>query len=429
MNAVLVALPDCIQLDHVARIVIKLIEIVLAGAFGGVANAVSILFEGGRIESEGIPTWEAARGVPTRRYLVGQAVVGAGGAFAAVFGLLTIGNAVQAGAARDITDFPIYLVALCVVGGFIGNKLLAGVSKKLLDQIAAAEEDAKQAKAAARDAEKLASGSTLTAEIANNVAIEAKADAARTRGLLSQFDKVLLDITSGKELVQQLEDIHAKGKPASDELRTQAADVLRRLDDYARSMTHSRTLVIVRANLNFDLGLVNEAFAVLETFLADRRSAGLPEDDDDAVAWFNIACYGSVLSTAAENGERSRLLAQARDALGESLRIDAALSPEALASRVVKAEADSDLSALRATSLFGPVMAPYGGKKAAAKAAEILEKDLMEGKGQSPGPAAESSAEEDTGTAAPASGVDTAGQGEREETPSDDGGDSNGGEA
>lgn len=287
----------------VGKTIVKIGIIVFFGAFGGFVNGVSKLI--GRIEAptagdEGQrPPWKQSLSVGLGSYLLLQTVVGSGGAFAAVFGILTIGNATRAAGSSDITVNPIYLVALCVVGGFVGNRLLIQVGKNLEDHVSKREFE-----------------SELSRVNKSVSKVEQKAEE-----LANKAPKMALDVDAAKKLVKMLEDCRANlshdaalQRLNAEKERAKATRLLESLEEHLVAFPRERVLNIVSANLAFEIGLAlgddeikDQGFQRLRNFIKARRDVGLPESDDDETAQFNLACYYAVLSDRAQRGKEEPL--------------------------------------------------------------------------------------------------------------------------
>lgn len=293
------------------------------GAFGGLTYAIASLLDGGKKED----VWEACRGASLPAYLWGQAIIGCGGAFAAMFAILTLGHAVQ-DAPNGATDsaISVYLVALCVVGGFVGNRLLTGVGLNLAQQLTHLKQDTKRAVAVAHKAEEAS-----------------KEASAASR----QFSDMTLDIVIARDEVANLESIHASKSPLPTDLRTKAESSLKKLSEYARHFPADRVLNIVLANLKFELGSPLDAVAQLESFLAERRKVDAVLSDDDATAYFNIACYLSRSADNAEGEKQKNLRESALAAIRKSLEIAKHCGDVTMTLHKSRAESDTDLAGLR----------------------------------------------------------------------------------
>lgn len=326
--------------------VFKFVAIIVAGAFGGFCYAVSSLLDEGKTKLEGNSVWEACRGASVQAYIVGQAAIGTGGAFAGLFGMLTVGNAVRAGSTDTLTDNPIYLVALSVVGGFVGNQILRGVGEKFAKQMTDVKQSVSKVGENAKDALSRAEKAETRAERAETLVREAR--------------EMIPDTFIARELVDQLEACRTGGQSVTEGLKAKAADVLQRLDRYQASFPTERVLNIVLANLKFELGLTDEAFAQLQSFLSERSNAGLTEGVDDSAAWFNIACYNIVLSQNSPSGAaaEARLL-KAQEALTQSLKIAKTCGPEELKKRLSRAREDSDLKSVIGLPAFQELLKAF----------------------------------------------------------------------
>lgn len=334
------------QTAQVVFEVFKFVAIVASGAFGGLCYAISSLLDEGKTKLDGNFVWEACRGATVKAYIFGQAAIGAGGAFAGLFGMLTVGNAVRAGSTETLTDNPLYLVALSVVGGFVGNQILRGVGEKLTKQMTDVKQSVSQVEEKTEKAEISAKDALSRAEKAETLARTAR--------------EMIPDTFIARELVDQLEACRTSGQPVTEGLKSKAGDVLQRLDRYQANFPTERVLNIVLANLKFELGLTDEAFGQLQNFLSERSKAGLTEGIDDSTAWFNIACYNVVLSQKMPAGSTSETrLLKAREALGQSLRIAKNCSPEELNKRLSRAREDSDLKSVIGLPAFQELLKEF----------------------------------------------------------------------
>jgi hypothetical protein len=301
------------------RLILQLLVIGLAGAFGGLVYGIVTLLESGKTEKAGIWSWEITKGAPLGWYLWGQMAIGAGGAFAAVFAILTAGHVAHSGTADDFSASPVYWIALCVVGGFVGNRLLTGVGLNLAKQLTNVENKAERAV-------------TLASEANRD-----SADAARRSDMM-------LDVVIARDLVMAMERHHAEKRDIPEDLRTRAEEYLKKLSSYAKSFPIERILNIVLANLKFELGRKQEAVDQLRIYLAARRKAKVLENTDDAAAHFNLACFFVSLGKDEHSAQH---MTEALKALSECLRVAKSLGNKALELHVAKAQNDDDLEELR----------------------------------------------------------------------------------
>jgi hypothetical protein len=319
----------------------KLLGIITAGGFGGWIYAIVSLLEAGK-QTNG---WTAARGCSVRMYMAGQAIVGVGGAFAALFAILTLGNTAHATTSSDLADTPIYFAALCVVGGFIGNRLLVGVGEKMARQLTDLEKKSAKAMDTALEAES-------KAENATNLAIEAK--------------DMLLSTWVARDLAEQLEKAKEMNQIPPG-LIAEATTALSKLSEYVKVFPTTRILFIVSANLKFALNQAADAVKELRKFLENRQKAGIPRDDDDVSAWYNISCYFSVLSVKdpksmgyEESETPTSLKLHALAALKECLEIAKQCGPKLLNQRLEKIKTDPDLAPLRESADLKDLIGRYG---------------------------------------------------------------------
>lgn len=367
---------DCVPIPHFLWGTLRLFEIIVGGAFGGLCFATESLLEAGT-KRDGVEEspkedgdaakngddakkspkeekggnaktveWLATRGATVTLYSLGQAAIGIGGAFAGIFGMLTIGNAVHAGSSDQIlaTDF-LYIGALSVVSGFVGNRILRGVGDKFARDLSDVKQTANEAESTSTKAQKTALGADKRATNAEERALKAEQMANQARAMI-------LDIFIARDLVDMLEACKKNSQQPKDGVRSKAEEVLSRLEKYKASFPTERILNIVLANLKFELGLTDQAFAQLQEFIANRNKAGLKEGDDDATAWFNMACYHALLSREPPPADSEQRKAKAKDALAECLKIARTCGPEELNLRMSRALEDDDLRPLMQTPPF-----------------------------------------------------------------------------
>jgi hypothetical protein len=341
MAAIQALINDCVSVPYVLRVGGKIVFIAVLGGLGGFIFAVSKLLEAGREGTDTAPVWKATAGVPRNTYLLWQTAIGSGGAFAAVFGILTIGNATGTGSTGDM-EISIRLAALCVIGGFVGNQLLIKVGQNLLNEIDRLKEKGQETKRQVEETER------KVAELTRNKN-QLTSDLSSVRAEMKRSKQLIRDIYKARETVDKLES--CRDKPIKDSLRSDAIEQMNKLKGYKAESAADRFFTIVFANLNFELGLRQEfaahqdqAFAALEEFLAGRRKAGEAEDEDDEAAWYNIACYSAVLSARSqESNQAGEWVARTLKALTESLRIAKAIGKNQLRGRISKCEQDPDL--------------------------------------------------------------------------------------
>jgi hypothetical protein len=301
------------------------------GAFGGLVYGIVTLFESGKTERAGVWSWEITKGAPLGWYLCGQMAIGAGGAFAAVFAILTAGHVAHSGTADDFSVSPIYWIALCVVGGFVGNRLLTGVGLNLAKQLTNVEHKAERAV-------------TLASEATRD-----SADASRR-------SEMMLEVVVARDLVTAMERHHSEKRDIPEDLRTRAEEYLNKLSSYARSFPTERILNIVLANLKFELGRKQEGVDQLRVYLASRRKVKEPETTDDAAAHFNLACFFVSLSMD-DHSEQN--MTEALKELSNCLRVAKSLGEKALELHLAKAENDTDLGELRRTEGYTVLLSSF----------------------------------------------------------------------
>ncbi len=320
--------------QNAVNLVLKLLVFAIAGAFGGLVYGIITLFESGKAASSGVPSWQAAKGAPVGWYLTGQMVVGVGGAFAAVFAVITAGHVANANSAGDSPAASVYWIALSLVGGFVGNRLLTVVGKDLVDRIAKAN----------RNSELAVDNSKRAVDLAS----EATRDSADT----AKRSEMNIEVLVARDLDKA---ISKAGSTIPVDLRTRAEQQLKQLSSYVPSFPTDRILNIVLANLKFDLGLRQEAVDQLRAFIAARRDASATEDNDDAAAHFNLACYFVLMATGEQKEENVRA---ALNELSACLKIARSLGHESLALHLAKVENDDDLAPIRGTEEYRNLIDP-----------------------------------------------------------------------
>src|SRR5947207_9567235 len=117
-----------------------LILVVLAGSAGGIISAIASLLDPGKTESKDPEKtkgkteskYEATKGVPLGCFISGRGILGIGGAFAITLAMIVAGRYKD-----DITTANLlFMTSVCVVAGFIGQRMLTAVAKRVEDQIA-----------------------------------------------------------------------------------------------------------------------------------------------------------------------------------------------------------------------------------------------------------------------------------------------------
>jgi tetratricopeptide (TPR) repeat protein len=151
------------------KYVLQFLLLFLSGGFGGLVYAVAALLEGGKTakkvpashsddQSSGNETgtklnsprvgdtaWVVVKDAPLASYVLGQVIIGMGGAMAGIFAALSIGRAVaQASDGDFLFKSPIYIVSLCVISGFIANKLLPAVAQNVLNELTKVKKTVKE---------------------------------------------------------------------------------------------------------------------------------------------------------------------------------------------------------------------------------------------------------------------------------------------
>jgi hypothetical protein len=114
--------------------------ICFSGIAGGLVYAVSSLLDSGKAEKtadkdeSGNPktTYGILKGLPLEVFLLGRAVLGAGGAIALVLALIATKHYDN----QNETGNLLYLTTVCFVAGFVGQRVLNEVASKLVKQIA-----------------------------------------------------------------------------------------------------------------------------------------------------------------------------------------------------------------------------------------------------------------------------------------------------
>jgi len=328
----------------------KLLGVIASGSFGGWVYGIVSLLEGGRQlnleEGKKLSVWKATRGCSVYPYMFGQAAIGVGGAFAALFGILTLGNTTHLSSQNDLTDNALYFVSLCVVGGFVGNRLLVGVGERITKQLTDLEKKSTKAMDTARDAE-------TKAENAEVVANQAK--------------DMLVSAWIARDIVEKIERLKEIKQPIPEDLHTEAESVRANLDVYRRTFPTTRILFVVLGNLTFELDHADEALATLEEFIANRKKAKDSGDPADvAAAWYNMACFYAMLSTGDQESmgyskkETAEVLQnKSLEALEDCLKVSKECGSKQLGQRLAKTKTDPDLKVFEGLDRFRKLIQRY----------------------------------------------------------------------
>jgi hypothetical protein len=279
--------------------------------------------------------------------MAGQATIGVGGAFAALFSILTLGNTAHSSTTSDLTENPIYFTALCVVGGFVGNRLLVGVGERMAKQWADVDRKSTKAMDTAREAE-------TKAENAEAIANQAK--------------DMLVNTWIARDIADKVEKSNEKSPVVPEDLRTEAEAARAKLNGYREVFPTTRILFIVLANLTFALDHADEAVSNLNEFIANREKAGIKADEDDVSAWYNLCCYFSMLSAAdpksrgySNKDTTERLQQRALQALRVCLEVAKTCGSQPLTQRLAKIKSDGDLKPIETLEGFRKLVDSYTG--------------------------------------------------------------------
>jgi len=272
-----------------------LLVVCVAGFLGGLVSAIGAMIESGR-DSHG--RYIATKGVPVWFFLLGRSVVGIGGATAVLLASLSV-NKFTGSSDIDL----LALSALCFVAGSIGYRLLPMVAAQLEKRIGEAE---KKAEEAVKKVEKTSDSVELAKVVVSAM------------GVLDR-----------KEQMPAIVD--------------QTIDNLERL---SKEFPTERSLHIVLGRMyrekkqDFD-----KAISVLRGFI---KRKGKARDKDVADAYFNIACYQSLMAKVQTGEAKQKLIEEGLSALRSSLEI----VPE----NDQDARTDDDLEELRAAPNFSEAL-------------------------------------------------------------------------
>jgi hypothetical protein len=309
-----------------------------AGGFGGAVFAAAMLLENGKDSTR--HDWVAAKGAPVFGYFCGQIVVGIGGAMAAIFAVSTVGKAVGATDQSNLLNTYLYLVSLSVVAGFMGNKLLPGVGVNLAKQLTQVEN-------------KVDAASKKVDQTHQEVKQEVKDVAEK----VAKTTDAMLDILKARDEAKRLENEKAAGRSVD---KTKAVEFIAKLTEYSRVLPTNRVLHVVLANLHFEIGDLEEAIVVLETFIKNREQAGITNDDDVATAWFNLACYWtSALAVAQSDGEKKKIKERVVSMVRNCLETAKASGQNTLAMHLSRTKKDLDLEPIRKEGLLDAIIQQF----------------------------------------------------------------------
>lgn len=358
------------------------------GAFGGIVYAIASLLDGGK-ESGGKfdGKWKAAKGGDPGKYIAGQGVVGIGGACAAVFGLVTLGQAAEGSAGSGFFGKDhIYFIALCVVGGYIANSLLAAVGQKLREKVAENKDDIDKLKKEHADTQsklKTTEDEVISLNKENTkLRGEVKSGQEKIAALEKSTEDSRIqptDIATAREVYKSLVKLNSelakhrsenKDRRLDETIRkeeeglarptTLARDYIRRLAEYAKRYPRDRHTCIALANLYDAVGEQEKAIEVLKHFIEAREAVG-DLNDDVASAWFNIACeHLALMNKAATNEAREAQKREAIAALKQTLEISRDAGALSHIVQKTQTETDPELDPIRRDHKFIALAREFG---------------------------------------------------------------------
>jgi tetratricopeptide (TPR) repeat protein len=243
--------------------------VVLSGLGGGFISAVASLLQLGKTDKG----YEAAKGMSLPVFVWGRGVLGIGGAFAVMLAIISASRYKDEATASNL----LFLTSVCLVAGFVGERLLTAVARRVEDQIAAVDKKVDE----------------KTEETQQYVKVQSNILAA-----LQSLSTRNYEPTTISQHIKDLES--GRQQPQF------------RLD---------RTLNIVLARLYADGRQdYDKAIAVLKEFIQEKTKQA-PADVNVADAYFNIACYLVRKIKATPSGDTADLRKQALEALAQSVRI------------------------------------------------------------------------------------------------------------
>jgi tetratricopeptide (TPR) repeat protein len=217
--------------------------------------------------------YEAAKGVSLRTFVWGRGVLGIGGAFAVMLAIIVAGRYKDEATAVNL----LFLTSVCLVAGFIGERLLTAVAKKVEDQIAAVDKKVDEKNQETQEYVKVQTTILQALQSLNTGEYD--------QTIISQYIK---DLESGRQNSRF------------------------RLD---------RTLNMVLARLYADVKQdYDKAIAVLREFVKEKGKQG-QNDVNVSDALYNIASYLARKIKTVPAGAKEELRKQALDALTQSVKI------------------------------------------------------------------------------------------------------------
>jgi hypothetical protein len=254
---------------------------IFSGFGGGLISAVASLLDPGKTEKG----YEATNGVSVGVFVWGRGLLGIGGAFAVMLAIIVAGRYKDDLTAANL----LFLTSICVVAGFVGQRMLSAVAKRMEDQIA--QEVDRKTKGVRDSVEKVVEEKARETKVHVNIGDNILA-------ALSTLNARNYDPTGIGQYIKDLES--ARENP-----------------DYRTD----RTLNIVLARLFADGRKdYDQAIAILFRFTEERAQQG-PPDIDLADGFYNIACYKVRKMLTVSGDAAVELRAQALAALEKSVKI------------------------------------------------------------------------------------------------------------
>ena len=342
----------------------RLLVAALSGAFGGILYGIVALLEGGRdSKQERSNRWHATKGVGAWWYIAGQGAIGVGGACAAIFALVTLARAASGESTLFLQEDHLYFVVLCVIGGFIANRLLAVVGDKLLNELKSEQRQQRRELAGFR---RDLSEQQKRFESQPNVITDVFAGRDVYKAI-RQLQNERDELQGGKAAAQaHVADPNARLKEIQEQLervKTLAEDYIKKLTGYSAESPEDRSLHIVLANLHSAKGEHSKAVEVLKQFINNRHKAGTDKGEDLARAWYNLSCEycAQVKEEAGLGHDAAEKKRDALAALEKSLEIAKEAGGTTLEAQKaqIKEDEKTDLGTIREEPQFKKLVHEY----------------------------------------------------------------------
>lgn len=265
---------------------------ILSGFGGGLISAVASLLDPGKTEKG----YEATNGVSVGVFVWGRGLLGIGGAFAVMLAIIVAGRYKDDVTASNL----LFMTSICVVAGFVGQRMLSAVAKRMEDQIA--QEVDRKTKGVRDSVEKVVEEKAReTEKVVEEKARETKVHVNIGDNILAALGTLNARNFDPTEIGQYIKDLESA----------------RENPDYRTD----RTLNIVLARLYADGRKdYDQAIAILTRFTEERAKQG-PPDINLADGFYNIACYKVRKMLTVSGDAAVELRAQALAALEKSVKI------------------------------------------------------------------------------------------------------------